>query len=958
MALSPAATWIWSADDPAARNVLVQFRRSVTLAGRPAQAQLHLSADTRYLLYVNGLRLGYGPARNYHAHYEYDTYDLASHLQPGENILAVAVSHWGEGTFHQMVGRAGLLVQLAVDGELVLLSDASWQTKRSAAHRQAVPRIACQMAWEEQVDARLADAGWTTAGFDDRAWDPAVIVGPVGTPPWGTLSPRTIPFLTDEPLLPIRAHALGRVRRPEVVAALHAGPYLAPGDLSANRQTVDALIATTLRVPQAGEVVLKRCSVAGGDPPTGDVLRILLDGRRVPWQLADPDYSARLTLAAGEHALLIDWHGKTHDMDLTLTASGLDGLAVASPLAGDPGAWAIAVAPGAARAAAVAAGSPAELLSSGARWQPVAALDTPAVDVYMDLTASVAVSATEQPARWPIAVPAVPAGQAQHYLIDFGRVAIGWLELDVEAPAGATFDLVGFEAMPEGRRQMSAYINNTLRYVCRAGRQTYVSTLRRGLRYVLLAVHGNTGPALLHHVGLRLSTYPWNIQGAFRCSDPRLNQIWEMCVYTLRLCSEDTFTDCPTYEQTLWTGDACHADVLLHHTVHGDPRLTRRVLLLIADSLERLPMAGAQVPGDWENDLLPNWSFFWAMGCEYYYAFTGDEAFAHQVYPALARQARFVEANRNFAGLLALPGFWHLLDWADMPREPDDILIHESCLAVAALKATAVLARVAGHPTEAEHWLAVAAELSEAANREGWRADRQAYADNWVAGGPSDHISQPTNIVALLAGVAAGERAAAVAPHLLTAPAGWAALGSPWMHAIACGLLAERGEMASVLNAIRDRWGDMLDKGATTAWETFTGFQEAYWTRSWCHAWSALPAYLLSAYVLGVRPLEPGFKRALIAPQLSDLTWAEGKVPTPHGPLAVRVDRAEAGLVVNVILPPGVAAEVRLPAGAAPPTVTGSPAEVTRAGHEFVIALPSGARATVFAEDRGKGVAG
>ena len=43
-------------------------------------------------------------------------------------------------------------------------------------------------------------------------------------------------------------------------------------------------------------------------------------------------------------------------------------------------------------------------------------------------------------------------------------------------------------------------------------------------------------------------------RGMFRCSDSRLNQIWDFSAYTLRMCSEDTFTDCPTYEQTLLGG--------------------------------------------------------------------------------------------------------------------------------------------------------------------------------------------------------------------------------------------------------------------------------------------------------------------------------------------------------------------------------------------------------------------
>ncbi|MEP7359380.1 MAG: family 78 glycoside hydrolase catalytic domain, partial [Anaerolineales bacterium] len=570
------ANWIWDAGDPAPRNTHMQFRREFKLDAVPAAAHLHISADSRYILYLNGARLGYGPARNYHYHYEYDTYDVAAVLVPGVNVIAVQVIHWGESNFFQMVGRGGLLAQLDLAGQPSLVSDASWKAKVSAAYRQAVPRIACQSAWEEQVDARLADEGWTTAGFDDAAWAPAVVIGPVGTPPWGELSPRSIPFLTDEPANALSVRRLGRMKRPEVVAAVHAGPYLWPEDVSANRHVLDGLIATTLRVPQAGRVTLTQVSIAGGDPPSGDVFRVLLDGRRIEWKWAAIDYDAQFDLEAGDHALLIDWNGRCHDMDVTLAASGMAGLAMVSPMPGEAGRWMIANKPGEARAAAAAATTPEALLQCGVAWQPVAAIDTPEADIHMDVTLSTPLEALETAARLPLHVPPVAEGEAQHYLIDFGRLLIGWIELDIEAPAGTTVDLAGFEAVQDGRRQLARWMNNTLRYTARDGRQTFTSTLRRGLRYLIVAVHSNNGEAVLHNVRLRLSTYPWDIQGAFRCADPRLNQIWEQCAYTLRLCSEDTFTDCPTYEQTFWVGDACYTDVMLHQAVHGDPRLARR----------------------------------------------------------------------------------------------------------------------------------------------------------------------------------------------------------------------------------------------------------------------------------------------------------------------------------------------------------------------------------------------
>jgi len=43
----------------------------------------------------------------------------------------------------------------------------------------------------------------------------------------------------------------------------------------------------------------------------------------------------------------------------------------------------------------------------------------------------------------------------------------------------------------------------------------------------------------------------------------------------------------------------------------------------------------------------------------------------------------------------------------------------------------------------------------------------------------------------------------------------------------------------------------------------------------------------LTQQVLGVRPLEPGYAKVLVAPKIGDLTWAQGRVPTPRGDVEV-----------------------------------------------------------------------
>jgi hypothetical protein len=49
--------------------------------------------------------------------------------------------------------------------------------------------------------------------------------------------------------------------------------------------------------------------------------------------------------------------------------------------------------------------------------------------------------------------------------------------------------------------------------------------------------------------------------------------------------------------------------------------------------------------------------------------------------------------------------------------------------------------------------------------------------------------------------------------------------------------------------------------------------------------------------VLGIKPLEPGFKRVQIAPQLGNLKWVEGSYPTPFGLIKVRHERRTDGTI-------------------------------------------------------------
>src|ERR1700760_4737181 len=81
------ASWITHPTAPLREPIVLHFRRSLQLASKPVRYVVHVSADNRVILFVNGHRVGDGPARGDLAHWRYETFDLAPYLVRGVNIV-------------------------------------------------------------------------------------------------------------------------------------------------------------------------------------------------------------------------------------------------------------------------------------------------------------------------------------------------------------------------------------------------------------------------------------------------------------------------------------------------------------------------------------------------------------------------------------------------------------------------------------------------------------------------------------------------------------------------------------------------------------------------------------------------------------------------------------------------------------------------------------------------------
>jgi hypothetical protein len=368
---------------------------------------------------------------------------------------------------------------------------------------------------------------------------------------------------------------------------------------------------------------------------------------------------------------------------------------------------------------------------------------------------------------------------------------------------------------------------------------------------------------------------------------------------------EDTFTDCPLYEQTLWVGDARN-EALFAFTAFGAEDLARRCIALAGQSVENYPLVLSQVPSTWEM-ILPAWSFLWVISVWDYYYYTGDEAFLEEVWPwvmsNLEASARLLDERGLFSG-----PFLNIFDWSGMDFQHRTVL-HNSMTLVGAIDAAIRCAEVIGK-RENTIWLHdYRAKLVDAINGL-WDERKRAYPDSVHKDGSiSESISVHTSFLSLLYDIVEEKNRETVLNNILSPSEEMVKVGSPFAIMYMYEALEKAGQADQIIQSIYENYVPMLEAGATTVWESFswgTTGTEGFPTRSHCHAWSSAPIYFLNRIVLGIVPDAPGGKSFVIGPRLSGLTWAKGASATINGIVEVAWSVENTQLNVTARAPEGV----------------------------------------------------
>lgn len=198
-----SAKWIWDKENLTEKNVWMCFNKKISLERKPEELIAHISADSKYWLYINGEAVVYegsvkrGPQKN--SGY-YDSIDIAPYLKKGENSICALVWFWDDETSYSYSssGQGGFLFEAIGEG-VTIISDKSWKVKRNSAFVDSslYPPNYRLPEYSIYFDAREDMADWMDEAYDASSWENATEYAVGGEGAYGKLFPRGIPFLKD-----------------------------------------------------------------------------------------------------------------------------------------------------------------------------------------------------------------------------------------------------------------------------------------------------------------------------------------------------------------------------------------------------------------------------------------------------------------------------------------------------------------------------------------------------------------------------------------------------------------------------------------------------------------------------------------------------------------------------------------------------------------------------------------
>lgn len=415
--------------------------------------------------------------------------------------------------------------------------------------------------------------------------------------------------------------------------------------------------------------------------------------------------------------------------------------------------------------------------------------------------------------------------------------------------------------------------------------------------------------------------YPFDETASFfHCDNDTLNQIWELCKYSVKATSFAGIYVDGDRERIPYEADAL-INQLCHYGVDREYTLARKSHEYLLEH--------------------PTWPTEWIMQAVliawYDYLYTGDSRSLAAHYEIL--KARTLMQLKDKTGLISTvpekqtPAFLasirfngKIKDIVDWPHtgilglekseggEADGFVFTEynavtNAYHYEAMKIMAEIAGVVGNKEEADYFEKQCEEFKKVYNRTFFNSRQKYYQD----GKETVHASLHSNMFAVAFDLLPSPYQKPVMDFIRSRKMACSVYGAQFLMD-ALYKAGEAGYALSLLTATHDRsWYNMLKAGSTISMEAWDDKYKP--NQDWNHAWGAVPANIIPRSLVGVKPLEPGCGVIEIKPQIATLKSVRAIVPTIRGSVDVKIDnKMEDGKYdLQVTIPANMKAEVYLP---------------------------------------------
>ncbi len=597
---------------------------------------------------------------------EYDSYDLTPYLREGHNFITVEVMNNGVYTY-QVPEHNGLFI---ASGEVTggnastdLSTPGDWKVLRLNGYDPTSPKMTFATGPIESYDARKDTVEWNSFSAATQAWQKAVVMSDQSQ--LGPFKARSIPYLTQDKDVPESCLGIYSLKNDEDVYSFRV--QSSDSTRQAFNSNKIAFAYTWIWSPRDQTV---NTGLWWGD--------FYLNGKGPLTKFStDPDKFYRrdyaLELRKGWNYFFVRYGIVWASWEYYMAVPKNAGL-VFSPGRDKTSPYSFMTAgpfpeneEAKARDLAVPFRDPATALNGfTVKWvakERTGTAGNPAMDI--------AWSNFKQPLPYePFRVSDIHIDQADAggaaLIFDLGGKTLGRVFIDYDAPEGTTFDLAFTEDMHRGRpwilKRFGIY--TSARTIARGGKAHFETFKPYGLRYLQINVHSPAGPVHLDKVGVFSQIYPYDKTGSFTCSDPMMNQIWALGWRTLRVCSEDSYTDTPFRERGLYAGDAL-PEYAITLATSGDSRLIKRSVSLFSEMYHDLMNPGSEkiknnVNAMGDFPLITLQFYAWAFNR------TGDREFALKYYDGYRNMVDTYLKTRTENGLFKTRSAF--IEWTQIDR--------------------------------------------------------------------------------------------------------------------------------------------------------------------------------------------------------------------------------------------------------------------------------------------------